>query len=385
MPPGRAAALPSACRSALHAGNNHCWTTPVCRVHLLDAGCCGLVGNFGLNALHDVSVAVAEEKLLPALHVAPTPAPCWRQLRIAAPKSANSRHSAQPMHTVAMLAAALRPTAAHPHCCSGTDSNANDDRRIRAAGNGCQPKRTPRCVDTAEGVLIGYAVCDFPDSCFTNWCAPPKSMLCRDLHHRLGARRARLRRRANSATCQQASAARDEWGRLLDAVPAELGTHRDVAVNRPLFSNQVGTCGPPLFYPRSPRVMPGSRGRRRPYSTRVAMKYLVSWTYRVQRVGHREREPARRGLAVFSSGNRLPPRPTTSSSGRLDGAADSQWSRRTPADPTRRRSSGSSPNTRSIRSPRSARPSSRYAGGCRVPRRDYLEQRQGNTGAAPGD
>ena len=38
---------------------------------ILDAGCCGLAGNFGFESGHyDVSVACAEQKLLPAIREA---------------------------------------------------------------------------------------------------------------------------------------------------------------------------------------------------------------------------------------------------------------------------------------------------------------------------
>jgi len=84
-------------------------------VHLLDAGCCGLAGNFGFERGHfDVSVAVAEEKLLPALRrtdpgtaVLADGFSCRTQIRQLAPQRA-------PVHTVQLLAAALRHNGGAP-------------------------------------------------------------------------------------------------------------------------------------------------------------------------------------------------------------------------------------------------------------------------------
>jgi FAD/FMN-containing dehydrogenase/Fe-S oxidoreductase len=75
---------------------------------LLDAGCCGLAGNFGFEAGHyDVSVACAEDKLLPALHSADAAAlvvadgfSCRTQIR----ELAGDR---DPMHVAQVLARAL--------------------------------------------------------------------------------------------------------------------------------------------------------------------------------------------------------------------------------------------------------------------------------------
>jgi Fe-S oxidoreductase len=78
-------------------------------VDVLDAGCCGLAGNFGFErGHHDVSVACAEDKLLPALRAA-DPATmvladgfsCRTQIRQLCADRA-------PIHTVQLLAAALR-------------------------------------------------------------------------------------------------------------------------------------------------------------------------------------------------------------------------------------------------------------------------------------
>lgn len=45
---------------------------PNCRVKELDDGCCGVAGSFGFEAEHyDISVAIGEQRLLPALRVAP--------------------------------------------------------------------------------------------------------------------------------------------------------------------------------------------------------------------------------------------------------------------------------------------------------------------------
>jgi FAD/FMN-containing dehydrogenase/Fe-S oxidoreductase len=78
-------------------------------VDVLDAGCCGLAGNFGFERGHyDVSVACAEDKLLPALRSAdPETAvvadgfSCRTQIRELAPEHV-------PLHTVQLLAAAVR-------------------------------------------------------------------------------------------------------------------------------------------------------------------------------------------------------------------------------------------------------------------------------------
>jgi Fe-S oxidoreductase len=75
---------------------------------VLDAGCCGLAGNFGFeNGHYDVSVACAEDKLLPALRDADADAlvladgfSCRTQIReLAADR--------RPMHLAQVLAAGL--------------------------------------------------------------------------------------------------------------------------------------------------------------------------------------------------------------------------------------------------------------------------------------
>ncbi|MBE1552141.1 FAD/FMN-containing dehydrogenase/Fe-S oxidoreductase [Mycobacterium sp. OAS707] len=83
--------------------------------HMLDAGCCGLAGNFGFERGHyDVSVAVAEEKLLPTLRqtdpdtaVLADGFSCRTQIRQLA-----AEHT--PLHTVQLLAAALHHSAKQP-------------------------------------------------------------------------------------------------------------------------------------------------------------------------------------------------------------------------------------------------------------------------------
>ncbi|WP_052033901.1 FAD-binding and (Fe-S)-binding domain-containing protein [Rhodococcus ruber] len=80
-------------------------------VDILDAGCCGLAGNFGFERGHyDVSVACAEDKLLPAVRAADPGAlivadgfSCRTQLRDLEPGSA-------PLHTAQVLAAAVHGT-----------------------------------------------------------------------------------------------------------------------------------------------------------------------------------------------------------------------------------------------------------------------------------
>lgn len=75
---------------------------------LLDAGCCGLAGNFGFEKGHyDVSVACAEDKLMPALRQADPDAlvladgfSCRTQIR----ELATDR---RPMHIAQVLAGAL--------------------------------------------------------------------------------------------------------------------------------------------------------------------------------------------------------------------------------------------------------------------------------------
>ncbi|WP_253250189.1 FAD-binding and (Fe-S)-binding domain-containing protein [Rhodococcus sp. BUPNP1] len=83
-------------------------------VEVLDAGCCGLAGNFGFERGHyEVSVACAEDKLLPAVRRA---APgtllvadgfsCRTQVRDLLPGSA-------PLHTAQILAAAVHESGVH--------------------------------------------------------------------------------------------------------------------------------------------------------------------------------------------------------------------------------------------------------------------------------
>jgi Fe-S oxidoreductase len=75
---------------------------------VLDAGCCGLAGNFGFERGHyDISVACAEDKLLPAIrqadrrsYVLPDGFSCRTQIRHLAPDR-------RPLHTAQLLAAAL--------------------------------------------------------------------------------------------------------------------------------------------------------------------------------------------------------------------------------------------------------------------------------------
>ncbi|MHA0286395.1 FAD-binding and (Fe-S)-binding domain-containing protein [Mycobacterium sp. C3-094] len=81
-------------------------------VDVLDAGCCGLAGNFGFErGHHDVSVACAEDKLLPAIRSADAGTvvvadgfSCRTQVDelLAGPR---------PLHTVQVMAAALRDAA----------------------------------------------------------------------------------------------------------------------------------------------------------------------------------------------------------------------------------------------------------------------------------
>ena len=79
---------------------------------LLDAGCCGLAGNFGFERGHyDVSVACAEDKLMPAVRAAEP-----GTLVVADGFSCRTqiKHLAQghtPVHTAEVLAASLRATA----------------------------------------------------------------------------------------------------------------------------------------------------------------------------------------------------------------------------------------------------------------------------------
>jgi Fe-S oxidoreductase len=83
-------------------------------VDVLDAGCCGLAGNFGFERGHfDVSVACAEDKLLPALRQAGVETTvladgfsCRTQIRQLAPEHV-------PLHTVQLLAAGVREAQAN--------------------------------------------------------------------------------------------------------------------------------------------------------------------------------------------------------------------------------------------------------------------------------
>ncbi|MEE2034566.1 FAD-binding and (Fe-S)-binding domain-containing protein, partial [Rhodococcus chondri] len=78
-------------------------------VDILDAGCCGLAGNFGFERGHyDVSVACAEDKLLPTVRAADSGTlivadgfSCRTQLRDLEPGTS-------PLHTAEVLAAAVR-------------------------------------------------------------------------------------------------------------------------------------------------------------------------------------------------------------------------------------------------------------------------------------
>ena len=55
-------------------------------------GCCGLAGNWGVErGHHEVSVAVAETQLLPAVRERAPPAWCWPTASRAAPSSTTSR------------------------------------------------------------------------------------------------------------------------------------------------------------------------------------------------------------------------------------------------------------------------------------------------------
>ena len=80
------------------------------QAEVLDAGCCGLAGNFGFEkGHHDVSVACAEDKLMPAIRDADPGTlvladgfSCRTQIRELAPDR-------QPMHIAEVLAAGLLP------------------------------------------------------------------------------------------------------------------------------------------------------------------------------------------------------------------------------------------------------------------------------------
>ncbi|WP_216896631.1 FAD-binding and (Fe-S)-binding domain-containing protein [Nocardia alni] len=96
------------------------------RADVLDAGCCGLAGNFGFERGHyDVSVACAEDKLLPALRGADPGTltladgfSCRTQIR-------DLRPGSDPLHTAQVLAAAVRreqPGASTEDAPAGTRS-----------------------------------------------------------------------------------------------------------------------------------------------------------------------------------------------------------------------------------------------------------------------
>ncbi len=81
-------------------------------VRYIDAGCCGMAGAFGYEAEHyDLSVRIAEDRLLPALREAPAEA-------IVVANGTSCRHQIQdlahrePVHLVEVLAAGLVRTAA---------------------------------------------------------------------------------------------------------------------------------------------------------------------------------------------------------------------------------------------------------------------------------
>ncbi len=61
----------------------------------LSGGCCGLAGNFGFERGHyDVSVACAQDRLLPAVSAAPPAPRCWRTASPAARSWRSSRTGA---------------------------------------------------------------------------------------------------------------------------------------------------------------------------------------------------------------------------------------------------------------------------------------------------
>ena len=75
---------------------------------LLDAGCCGLAGNFGFEKGHyDVSVACAEDKLMPAVRSAPPDKTIVADGFSCRTQISHLDRSRAPVHTAQVLAAAL--------------------------------------------------------------------------------------------------------------------------------------------------------------------------------------------------------------------------------------------------------------------------------------
>ena len=104
---------------------------------LLDSGCCGMAGSFGFEAEHyDVSVAVGERRLLPAVRDAAADT-----LVIADGFSCKTRSSSSPT--------AARSTS--PRCCRWRSSTGPGAARAAARARLSRPRRR-------EGVLSGGAV-----------------------------------------------------------------------------------------------------------------------------------------------------------------------------------------------------------------------------------
>lgn len=78
--------------------------------HILDAGCCGLAGNFGFQrGHHDVSVACAEDKLLPALRDLDSETGVLADGFSCRTQISDLAGHCTPRHTASVLADAVRP------------------------------------------------------------------------------------------------------------------------------------------------------------------------------------------------------------------------------------------------------------------------------------
>ncbi|GAA3439123.1 hypothetical protein [Kutzneria kofuensis] len=84
-------------------------------VDVLDAGCCGLAGNFGFEQEHyDVSMACAEDKLLPSLREAGEATLVLADGFSCRTQIDQSDVNQRPMHLAEVLAAALHGTQPQP-------------------------------------------------------------------------------------------------------------------------------------------------------------------------------------------------------------------------------------------------------------------------------
>ena len=100
---------------------------------LLDAGCCGLAGNFGFEQGHyDVSVACAEDKLMPAVRAADSETLVVADGFSCRTQISHLAEDRRPMHTAQVLAAAINEQRSEPRAAQDADRPGAGQRR--AAG-----------------------------------------------------------------------------------------------------------------------------------------------------------------------------------------------------------------------------------------------------------